>query len=57
MMGGLLGLLDGKEIVQAYQARAQTYKDYLEAVYHYNIAWASLSRSIGQEVDPEIKDL
>lgn len=52
MMGAGSGLGDARKIVDAYQARALTQKDYLEAVYRHHMAWAELSRAVGREVDP-----
>ncbi len=57
MIGGSLGLIKGKDIVEAYQMRAFTYKDHLENIYHYNLAWAELSQSVGTEVDPALNRL
>ena len=45
-LGGAQGLVD------AYGARAETTKTYFEAVYHYHLAWATLSKVAGREVDP-----
>jgi outer membrane protein TolC len=47
-----LGLTPAKDIVDAYTTRALVFKDYYESLYHYHMAWASLSRSVGVEVDP-----
>ena len=47
-----LGLTPAKDIVDAYTTRALVFKDYYESLYHYHMAWASMSRSAGVEVDP-----
>jgi hypothetical protein len=47
-----LGLTPAKDIVDAYTTRALVFKDYYESLYHYHMAWASLSSSTGVEVDP-----
>jgi outer membrane protein len=52
MIGGGIGLIKAKEVVEAYEIRAYTYKNHLENIYNYNIAWAELSRAVGTEVDP-----
>lgn len=54
MIGGGIGLLKAKEIVDAYEMRAFTYKEHLENIYNYNLAWADLSSFVGMEVDPVI---
>lgn len=50
MSAGFKG--DSQKLVEAYQARAATLKDYYEAVYKHHLAWAKLSRVVGKEVDP-----
>ena len=52
VMAVSMGLLDSKKISDVYSARAMTFKSYLEAVYENYMAWASLSKLIGKEVDP-----
>ena len=52
IIGGGIGLIKAKEVVEAYEIRAYTYKDHLENIYNYNLAWAELSLSVGTEVDP-----
>jgi outer membrane protein TolC len=47
-----LGLTPAKDIIDAYTTRAIVYKDYYEAIYNYQLAWAKLSESTGVEVDP-----
>lgn len=47
-----LGLTPPKEIIDAYTTRALVFKDYYEALYHYQLAWARLSEICGIEVDP-----
>jgi len=54
MIGGGIGLLKAKDIVEAYEMRAYTYKEHLENIYMYNLAWAELTEMIGTEVDPVI---
>lgn len=46
------GFGESKKIIDAFSARAQTRKGYLEALYEYELAWAKLSRAVGSEVDP-----
>lgn len=46
------GLGGAQGLVEAYGARAETAKNYFEAVFRHHMAWASLSRSVGSEVDP-----
>ncbi|HLE10360.1 MAG: hypothetical protein A2504_04315 [Bdellovibrionales bacterium RIFOXYD12_FULL_39_22] len=50
--GVSIGLVDGKEIVDAYGSRALTQKEYYEAIYNLHMAWAKLSQELGVEVDP-----
>jgi outer membrane protein TolC len=47
-----LGLTPAKDIIDAYTTRALVFKDYYESLYQYQVAWAHLSESTGQEVDP-----
>ncbi|MGZ3710927.1 MAG: TolC family protein [Bdellovibrionota bacterium] len=51
------GLGNTKDLVEAYGARAETAKSYFDAVYHHHLAWANLSKVVGQEVDPAISSL
>ncbi len=46
------GLGSAKDLVEAYGARAETTKTYFEALFRHQMAWASLSRAVGTEVDP-----
>ncbi len=46
------GLGSAQGLVEAYGARAETAKNYFEALYRHDLAWASLSRVVGTEVDP-----
>lgn len=52
VMGYASGLGGPQGLVEAYGARAETTKTYFEAVHRYHMAWASLSKVVGQEVDP-----
>jgi outer membrane protein TolC len=52
MIGGGIGLMQAKDVVEAYEMRAYTYKDHLENIYNYNLSWAELSLAVGTEVDP-----
>lgn len=54
LIGMSAGFGDIEKLVEAYQARAVTLKDYFEAVYRHHLAWAKLSQVVGQEVDPLI---
>lgn len=56
MMGVSSGLGDVKKIVDAYQARALTLKDFYEAIFRHHMAWAELSQVVGIEVDPFVKE-
>lgn len=47
-----LGLAPAKDIIDAYTTRAAVYKDYYEAIYNHQLAWAALSQAVGVEVDP-----
>lgn len=47
-----LGLTPAKEIIEAYTTRALVFKDYYEAIYNNQVAWAKLSEAVGTEVDP-----
>lgn len=46
------GLGSAQGVVEAYAARAETTKNYFEALFRHQMAWASLSRAVGEEVDP-----
>ncbi|NUM88818.1 MAG: TolC family protein [Bdellovibrionales bacterium] len=46
------GLGRSERLVQAWGARAETVKEYLEAIYGHHMAWAAMSRAVGREVDP-----
>lgn len=50
-MGYSIGLIDVKDLIDAYLARAKTAKDHWEATYNVNMAWASLSKAVGQELE------
>jgi outer membrane protein TolC len=54
VIGYSSGLGGSKGLVEAYGARAETTKTYFEAVYNLNMAWAGLSKAVGQEVDPSL---
>lgn len=54
MIGMSAGLGNTEKLVEAYQARAVTLKDYYEAIYRHHMAWAALSQVVGQEIDPYI---
>lgn len=54
-MGYTVGLTEVKNLIDAYLARAKTAKDYWEAIYRVNMAWAELSRTIGAEVTPGLQ--
>ena len=49
-----LGLVNAKEIVDAYGARALTQKNYYESIYNLHISWAKLTKAVGVEVDPTL---
>jgi outer membrane protein TolC len=52
VIGYSSGLAGAQGLVEAYGARAETTKTYFEAVYRHHMAWAALSKAVGQEVDP-----
>lgn len=52
MIGGAVGLVNAREVVDAYQARILTFNEYFQKIYQYNMAWAKLSLTVGEEVDP-----
>ncbi|MCB9060189.1 MAG: TolC family protein [Halobacteriovoraceae bacterium] len=52
LAAGTFGLSNSKSIVDSYEERILTYKDYVQKIHEYNMAWANLSLSVGQEVDP-----
>lgn len=54
MIGGAIGIVNAKEVVDAYQARILTFNEYFQKIYQYNMAWAKLSLTVGEEVDPFI---
>ncbi len=54
MGGASLGVVDSKELVDAYQARLLTLKDYYEAIYKHHMAWADLCLAVGKEIDPTL---
>ena len=45
-----MGLLNSEKIVDAYGARALTFKNYFEAIFEHHMAWSNLSKKIGQEI-------
>ncbi|MEI8347034.1 MAG: TolC family protein, partial [Pseudomonadota bacterium] len=49
-----LGLGDTKELVEAYQARMLTLRDFYEAIFQHHMSWANLSSTVGLEVDPAV---
>jgi outer membrane protein len=55
VIGYSSGLRGSQGLVEAYGARAETTKSYFEAVYRHHMAWAALSKAVGQEVDPALK--
>ena len=40
----------GKDLIEAFSARAKTRAEYLEAVYQHELAWAELEKSVGVEI-------
>ncbi len=51
-IGFASGLGSAQGVVEAYGARADTTKNYFEALFRYQMAWATLSQAVGTEVDP-----
>lgn len=47
--GVALGLTPTKEIIESYSLKAETYKNYLEAVYHYELKDAEVRYFLGRE--------
>jgi outer membrane protein TolC len=54
-IGFASGLSGAQGLVEAYGARAETAKAYFEAVYRHDMAWASLSKVVGAEMDPDLQ--
>jgi len=54
MSSASLGIIESKELVDAYQARLLTLKDYYEAIYKHHMAWAELTLAVGKEIDPTL---
>lgn len=50
-----LGLTEIKDLIDAYLARAKTAKDFWEAAFRVNMAWASLTKTVGIELTPGLK--
>ncbi len=57
VMGFSSGLGNAKGLVEAYGARAETAKAYFEGLYRHDLAWATLSKVVGTEVDPTLTTL
>jgi outer membrane protein len=57
IIGFSSGLAGSEGLVEAYGARAETTKNYFEAVYRHHLAWATLSKAVGLEVDPLLTSL
>jgi outer membrane protein TolC len=51
-----MGLTSTKKLVEAYQAWAFASKDYYEAILNHHLAWSELSKEVGIEVDPLLKN-
>ncbi len=52
VIGFSSGLGGSQGLAEAYGARAETAKNYFEAVFRQHMAWAALSKAVGTEVDP-----
>lgn len=52
LMKGAVGLINARDVVEAYQARVLTFNDFFQKVHDYNLAWSNLSMAVGIEVDP-----
>lgn len=56
MKAGLGSSINTESFAKAYQARAMTFKTYLESLYKYQLAWAKLSEAVGIEIDPRLSE-
>lgn len=54
LLKGSLGTINADQVAKAYEARLKTAQELYEKIYHYNMAWAQLSLTLGQEVDPAL---
>ena len=54
MVGFKIGSVDAGQVAPAYQARAETLKEYYEALFDGNMAWAGLAKAVGNEIDPNL---
>lgn len=52
VIGYASGLSGTSGLVEAYGARAETAKSYFEAVHRHHLAWATLAKVVGKEIDP-----
>jgi outer membrane protein TolC len=52
VIGYASGLAGTSGLVEAYGARAETAKTYFEAVHRHHLAWATLAKVVGKEIDP-----
>lgn len=50
------GLGKNQDLVEAYGVKAETTRNYFESIYRHHLAWATLSRVVGTEVDPVFLD-
>lgn len=57
LIGGTIGLIKAKDVVDAYEARVLSLKEHFQNIFNYNLAWANLSLAVGREVDPLIENL
>jgi outer membrane protein TolC len=53
--GVALGITPAKDIIDTYTLKAQVYKEFLEAVYNYEMKLAELSYEVGAELDSQLK--
>ncbi len=53
--GIVLGITPAKEIIETYTLKAEVYKNYLDAIYQYELKLAELSLEVGTELDPDLK--
>jgi outer membrane protein TolC len=56
MKAGIGSSLNTDQFAKAYQARAMTFKNYLESLYKYYLSWAKLSKAVGTEIDPALSE-
>lgn len=49
------GLGKMKDLIEAYDGRAETVKNYYEAIFKHHMAWAALSKAVGTELETSLQ--